>query len=348
MQGLHFFLFASFLVPAFPAYSAYVLEELAVLPEGSVRVVRGINAQDAVVGGARVNNKQQGFKLKGRSLQSIEGLPGSDHTIAFGINDLGEVVGSANRGKAVRAFRQDPSNAQVDLGTLPGDTASEALTVNGTGDAAGYSSGASGIRAVVWSKLGAIQALPKLPGEKSSRALALNDKGDAAGVSVAASGPRAVLWSEGAARDLGALSGHTVSEALAINKKGDVVGSSGNPQRDRHATLWNADGGVEDLGTLDGAPTSRALWINNSDEVVGVSQTPHGSVAFLWTRAQGMQDLNALTPGRGRFVLTQAVSINDNGVILAIGQEEVEHNGDGHSHDLHELPVHVFLLRPER
>jgi hypothetical protein len=80
-----------------------------------------------------------------------------------------------------------------------------------------------------------------------------------------------------------------------------------------------------------------------------VSHTPRGNQAFVWTRDGGMQNLNHLVTARARYVLTQALSINAKGVILAIGQEELEPvEEEGHAHDLHELPVHVFLLRPER
>jgi probable HAF family extracellular repeat protein len=101
-------------------------------------------------------------------------------------------------------------------------------------------------------------------------------------------------------------------------------------------------------GTLEGGKTSRALGINNRGEVVGVSHTPRGNQAFVWTRQAGMQNLNKLVPTLAGFVLTDALAINGKGVILAIGQEETDHvEEEGHAHDLHELPVHVFLLRPQ-
>ena len=52
-----------------------------------------------------------------------------------------------------------------------------------------------------------------------------------------------------------------------------------------------------------------------------------------------MQDLNSLLTSRSGFVLTQAVSINSQGIILAIGQ-----NDD--SHHTHEKPLRIFILVP--
>lgn len=339
-----------FLVALNPAHAAYIAEQLAVLPEGSAHVVRALNDGDEAVGGGRLKSKHHGFRLKRGSIEEVEGLPGSDYSVALGINDLGEIVGSANSATAVRAFRSGGNAKPVALGTLPGDSGSEALAVNQQGEAAGYSSGDAGVRAVLWSASGVITALPRLAGAKSSKAFSINDRGEAVGVSVIASDPRAVVWSGGGVTDLGMLPGHKESEALAIDNRGEVVGSSGDPGTNRHATLWSEQGVIEDLGTLEGGETSRALGINKRREVVGASHTPRGTQAFIWTREGGMQNLNHLVaaPPSG-FVLTQAVSINGKGVILAIGQEEIEQvEEEGHSHDLHELPVHVFLLRPER
>ena len=151
------------------------------------------------------------------------------------------------------------------------------------------------------------------------------------------SGPRATLWvaPRTSARDLGMLPGHGVSEALSISESGDVVGSSGNLQQ-RRAVLWAQGGAIRDLGTLPGGALSRALGISNG-QVVGTSETSDGEHAFLWTDAGGMQDLNSLLISRSGFILTQAVSINSQGVILAVGE-----NDDPD----HEKPLRIFMLVP--
>ena len=344
------------------AKAAYVATELAVLTEATTRVVRGVNGSTEVVGGARLGSgRHQGFLLDGRVVpigsiwgrdvqendgpfqsralaQPIEGRPGSDYSTAFGINDFGDIAGAANTATGLRAFRSRRNTAYIELGPLSGDTGSGAFGINLRGEVVGYSSGPNGTRAVIWNPGGIVRPLPALSGTNGSRALAINDRGDVVGVSEMPSGQHATLWARGGTgQDLGTLSGHGVSEALSINESGDVVGSSGNPQQ-RRAVLWAQGGAIRNLGTLPGGASSRALGISKG-EVVGTSETSNGEHAFLWTDAGGMQDLNSLLTSRSGFVLTQAVSINSQGIILAIGQ-----NDD--SLHTHEKPLRIFMLVP--
>jgi probable HAF family extracellular repeat protein len=347
------------------AKAAYVATELAVLTEATIRVVRAVNGSTEAVGGSRLGSGRiQGFLLDGRAeptgsiwgmdrrennsssrLQSrapalpIEGFPGSDYSIAYDINDFGDIAGAANTATGLRAFRSRRNTAYIELGPLSGDTNSAAFGINLRGEIVGYSSRPTGTRAVIWDPGGIVQPLPALSGANGSRALAINDRGDVVGVSETTSGPRATLWAapRGTARDLGTLPGHGVSEALSISESGDVVGSSGNLQQ-RRAVLWAQGGAIRNLGTLPGGASSRALGISNG-QVVGTSETSDGEHAFLWTDSGGMQDLNSLLTSRSGFVLTQAVSINTQGIILAVGQ-----NDD--SSQTHEKPVRIFILVP--
>ena len=115
------------------------------------------------------------------------------------------------------------------------------------------------------------------------------------------------------------------SEALGINPSGEIVGSSGDPEVQRRAVLWER-GAIRDLGTLPGGKSSRALGINPRGEVVGTSETREGNRAFIWTRKDGMQELNTLLIARlglvsSGFVLTHAVASNASGAILVIGED---------------------------
>ena len=59
-----------------------------------------------------------------------------------------------------------------------------------------------------------------------------------------------------------------------------------------------------------------------------------------------MQDLNEVLTSRFGFVLTHAVAISAEGVIVAIGVDEAIGAEQGHDHDAHDLPLRIFRLVP--
>jgi uncharacterized membrane protein len=111
-----------------------------------------------------------------------------------------------------------------------------------------------------------------------------------------------------------------------------------------HAFLWSKSNGMEGLGTLTGGDYSRALAINELGDIVGVSDSPVGNRAVLWTRQREMWDLNQLIPAGSNLVLTEAVSINNQGQILAIGQTGKALSKQEHNHSREEEPTRVVLL----
>ena len=327
----------------------YTIIDLATLDEGATAVVRGVNGGGTAVGAGRLSGVRRGLLFRSTGLQTLDGFAGSDYTVAFGINDLGAVVGGSNGASAVRAFLRTPDGASRELEPLPGDTASTAFGVNNRHQAVGVSSGALGERAVLWAPDGTVGALSGMPGA-ATRARAVNDRGDVVGVADAGAGPRAVAWPGGGpALSIGALPGRARSEALAVNARGTIVGYSADASGARRATLWPAGGAPVDMGALAGGSTSQALGLNDAGFVVGTSSSSAGDRACLWTPGGGPQDLNALVAPFDA-VLTHATGINQAGVIVAFGHDVVAHAADdghegGHD-DSHELPVRVFLLVP--
>lgn len=326
---------------------AYTVHRLTVLDPGQVVEARRLNSSEEVAGGSRGPHEGGGAFVLGRNgREPVTIQRFTDYSTSYGINDIGEVVGAFNKDVAVRPFRWTRRGGHQELATLPGDTAGVALGINQRGEATGYSSGASGVRAVWWTRSGAVQALPQVTGAKTTQSQAINDRGDIVGKSGTAGFERAILWrNKGSAVSLGTLPGDAESEATAINDAGDIVGSSGdlNGVNGARAVLWPLGGAIQSLGILAGGDDSRARDINERGEVVGISTSSLGTRAFIWTAGKGMQDLNALVTGTS-LILTEAASINKNGVIVAFGQEAGDGSIDGHE----EVPISVVLLRPIR
>jgi probable HAF family extracellular repeat protein len=340
---------AMLLTAANAAAQSYQVVSLGTLSPGSSVVVRGPNLSGLAVGGGKLADAaiSPGGRLglvfrSGAAAQPVAGLPGSDYTTVFGVNDPGAIVGSSNTATAVRAFVGTLTGATRELPPLPGDTASTAYAINNLGQAVGYSGGPGGDHAVIWSAQGAPAALAGTADQPSSRAFAINEQDRIAGVRGSGASRRAVLWpAGGAAQDLALLAGHTASEAFAINARADVAGYSANAAGTRRATLWPLGGSAVDLGTLPGGDFSQAFGVNDAGDVVGSSSTSAGDRAFIWSRSAGMRDLNSLIAA-APFVLTKAAGINNVGMIVATGYD---HAGAGtDDHETHELPIRVFLL----
>lgn len=321
---------------------AYRVVDIGTLQQGASSLLRGINNAGDVSGGSGTFGR--GHRAFVLSPTQLEAIPSSaDYSAGFAINDAGQITGSLNTGNSVRGFVWSRGAGVQLLPPLPGDSGSQAFAINGKGEVVGISSGKGGIQAVRWSAAGVPQALGTLPGQRAARALGINDRGDVVGYSQSAGGRQAVRWRTGASPELlGALPGQHASEAVAINAGGDIVGWSGQ-LGSQHAVLWQPGLAPRDLGTLPGGSWSRALGLNARGEIVGTSGSYLGPRAFRWTPTGGVNDLNDLIPVSD-FVLQDVAGINDAGVILATGRDELPNASVGEHN--HEFPVRVFYLVP--
>jgi len=141
-------------------------------------------------------------------------------------------------------------------------------------------------------------------------------------------------------RDLGSLGGANV-QVLATNDSGTmIVGWAEAPDTTRHAFLWTPAGGMIDLGNL-GAPYAEARDVNDSGEVVGVAMTAAAQAHAFYCAAGQIHDLNDLvvervpaaaapwppygpapgvgTPSEPTVLLTEAMAINNDGMIVGCG-----------------------------
>ncbi len=339
----------------------YTVLSLGVIDDpGSSAVVRRVNSLGEVVGGYKqkgINQTSAAFLLSATGLIAITDQQTTDFSTSYGIDDLGEIAGSLNGPSSVLPFRSVRHTSFQLLPLLPGDTGGVAFGIDQNGEAVGFSSGPSGIHAAWWTRKGEVTQLPGLPTGGAAKAIDINSKGDIAG-NVGDGNTTAVRWpGKGGIVPLDMLTGFASSQAESINTAGDIVGASTDLEAfatRMHATLWSAGTtNPQDLGVLSGGTNSRARDVDDNDWVVGTGDSSQGNRAFLWSSASGMLDLNTLLINSS-LILVDALSINSQGVILAIG---IDVNDAPPMHAMgtmvatshveeRELPRHIVLLTP--
>jgi probable HAF family extracellular repeat protein len=243
---------------------------------------------------------------------------GGPNSAGFGVNDLGELAGTAENNII------EPTCA-------------------GTGEVLQY-------KPVIWIS-GHIYQLPTLPGDPVGVVYAINNSGQAVGNSgqcgagsLGSVQEHGVLWQNGRVIDLGSLGSTINNNPEDINCRGDVVGFA-NLAGDVtfHAYLWRK-GVVTDLGTLPGDVHSVGQAINCQGQVVGrTSDAEFNGVGFVWENGV-MSDLNTLIPADSPLYISDANGINDLGQIVAVG---ITSTGEGHACLLTPIANDPFGARPD-
>ena len=251
------------------------------------------------------------------------GTLGGAVSVAFGVNDLGQVVGESwIPSEAAHAFRWD-NGTMIDLGTLGGDhDRSIAFDINNAGQIVGYSY--AGDRAnssipFLWQH-GVLTALPLLDGHTWGVAMAINNLGHVVGSSEG----QAVLWINGAVIPLDT-NGGTRSSAEGINDHGHIVGSITRPEAGAHsqAVVWE-NGVMRNLPrpALPDCPdgscvfSSAAMAINAHGVVAGfANDLDEKNHAVRWENGRGTS-LGVLDGARDSAALRG--SINDRGEIFGV------------------------------
>lgn len=237
-------------------------------------------------------------------------------SIAYGINDAGQVVGVSND----HPFIWSSDTGMARLQQLTDYSVGAAYGINNAGIAVGYEhyvhGGWSGQHAAITvdypygSNPGVdFDSLAhQTPDGYDSVASAINDNGWVVGWRDDQTGHHAILGSQQVPPFSIAPYGSSYSEAYDINDHDQVVGIA-----DDHAFFWDPYAGAQDIGALPGDFRSFGRAVNDAGQVVGYSVgddlIEHG---FLWDSETGMIDLGLL-PGRERL---WASDLNEAGQVV--------------------------------
>ncbi|HEX6188705.1 MAG TPA: hypothetical protein VFZ40_11535, partial [Pyrinomonadaceae bacterium] len=217
-------------------------------------------------------------------------LPNHSTHLAFGVNDNGQIVGSAEDSSLeTSAFIWNANTGLEKLATLDGIKPSHGYAINNSSHIAGYADSLD--HAIVFNGTTNID-LGTFGGARSI-AYDINAAGHAVGfahVDNSSVDPpsHAFKWTGTLPlQDLGVLTGGVRSQANSINSSGTVVGYSEVTGGARHAFVH--DGAMYDLNTLTTLPAGwasldEAHGINDGGQIVGHGTTSGGETrAFLLT-----------------------------------------------------------------
>ena len=262
------------------------------------------------------------------------GTLGGDYSVAYGLNDRGQIVGrsSVEPGNpyVYHAFLWE-NNIMTDIGTLSGST-SCARAINSFGTIVGYYDYTKGF---IWEN-NVMTYLGSL-GTQSSQGYGINDQKQIAGNSYIDSlNDRAFLWENGQMTELPHLGGNQ-DYAYAINENKQIVGFSRIPSGAHRACIWE-NGSVTNLSPL-GEGWSGAIDINSSGQIVGYFGNNY---ACLWENGQ-MAELGTLEGVNGyEYTTSCAFAVNDLGYIVGSSHidSDLDHAfiwNDGVMKDLNDL-----------
>jgi probable HAF family extracellular repeat protein len=315
---------------AFVYTNAGGMVALPSLPDRPRSVARDINDAGLVVGSANMGGTDLGHAVlwSGGSAQDLGTLGTGLYSEAWGVNNLGQVVGWSftNGGSGlsgVHGFLHTAAQGLVDL--TPDSDTGYALDINDAGQVTGYKTAFGGYHAFRWQE-GSFVDLGVLPGFAHSFGWAVGTTGEVVGSLTSDSGntEHFFRYRDGTGiQDLGGVGEHNV--ALGINGSGTVVGTKGNSLK--RAVRYSDAAGLLDLNTLIDPSLGWVLLgahdVNDTGQIVGYgfnnftglthavrlqpTSTPPAACTFHCLRSTGI----VLRAAPRRHGLKGVVSITD-------------------------------------
>jgi probable HAF family extracellular repeat protein len=181
----------------------------------------------------------------GYTFSLLDGLGGSQ-SIAYGINNAGQIVGQASSGDGSQSAVLWNKGMITSLGSLGGNY-NAAIGINASGQIAGFVSSTNGSQGAIWDN-GTLFTTSSSAMQWQGNVI--NNAGQVV-FSNFATPQRGILWSEGTITELSPIAGADSSQAKAINNLGQAVGSSFTSGGVQTATLWTG-GNASALASLTG------------------------------------------------------------------------------------------------
>lgn len=264
------------------------LVALPALPGQQHRSAQDVNETGQVVGASGmevVDPPEHAVRWTGGQAEDLGALEPGGTSSARGVNDLGEVVGSASVGSSTHAFLHTGGAGMVDI--TPGAGLAVAEDINNAGQVTGRVDG----QAFRWTN-GVLQRLGVPEGFAFSFGFGINDSGQVAGSTTSATGnsERIVRFTDGVGWEILGGAGET-NIGFGINNDGTVVGQ-GRPAGGLLRAVIYFDGlgllALEDLVTTTDWFLDVAYDINDAGQVValGFSRITGESAALRLTPEQ--------------------------------------------------------------
>lgn len=307
-------------VPRAKFYDGTVVRDIGTLG-GPSATAAALNDLGQVVGSASVDAAGtlfRAYRWSRRTGMIDLGGPRRGGSSGNDINNRGQVTGGAMFGPPnapyQRAFIWSPETGMISIGAL--DLYSYGTVINDAGTIGGITGGAM-LRAFRWNRRDGMRIIAPLNNEFNTA----NDI-NAAGYIVGGTSFNAALPvhayvsppREGPI-DLGTgFSDRTV--AIKINDRGMVIGNVRDFVEFPHGFVWTRETGVIEIGAGSSELVTSTADLNELGQVVG----SFGDRAIVWTRSQGIVDLNTrLRAAPDELVLRNALAISDGAVHLNYG-----------------------------